>query len=182
MHTTDGLRITASRKPTASRPCRCLRSSTAPEANGPRRIPVSGASASHQIDRFLDHLTAERGLSPNTLAAYRRDLRRYAAFLDDREVRDAAASTEDDVAAFVAHLSSSRYGDGKSYRTSSVARAIAAVRSFHRFLVMEGDVGDDAAAGVVRPRVPRTLPHPLSVDEVRRILDSPAGGTALALR
>ena len=143
---------------------------------------MTTASASHQVDRFLDHLAAERGLSPNTLAAYRRDLRRYAAFLGERGVRDAGTATEEDVAAFVAHLSSSRYGDGKSYRTSSVARATAAVRSLHRFLVMEGEATDDAAAGVVRPRVPRTLPHPLSVDEVRRILDSPVGGTPLALR
>src|SRR5437016_2530135 len=65
---------------------------------------------------------------------------------------------------------------------TSVARATAAVRSLHRFLVMEGEATDDAAAGVVRPRVPRTLPHPLSVDEIRRILDSPVGGTPLALR
>src|SRR5207244_3981269 len=143
---------------------------------------MTTGSVSHQVDRFLDHLAAERGLSPHTLAAYRRDLRRYGAFLDDRGVRDAGRATEEDVAAFVAFLSSSRYGDGKSYRTSSVARATAAVRSLHRFLVMEGEATDDAAAGVVRPRVPRTLPHPLSVDEIRRILDSPVGGTPLALR
>jgi integrase/recombinase XerD len=91
-------------------------------------------------------------------------------------------ATDEDVAAFIAHLSSSRYGDGKAYRTSSVARALAAVRSMHRFLVLDGEGEADPSSGVVRPRVPRTLPRPLSVDEVDRILASPAGGTAVALR
>jgi integrase/recombinase XerD len=139
-------------------------------------------TSSSQIERFLDHLAAERGLSPNTLSAYRRDLIRYGTFLHDRGIDDAASAREDDVAAFVAHLSSARHGDDRPYRSSSVARAIAAVRSLHRFLVREGDGVDDPAAGVIRPRVPRTLPRPLSVDEVGRILASPTGGTPIALR
>jgi integrase/recombinase XerD len=139
-------------------------------------------TSSSQIERFLDHLAAERGLSPNTLSAYRRDLARYGTFLHDRGIDDAASAHEDDVAAFVAHLSSARHGDDKPYRSSSVARAIAAVRSLHRFLVGEGDGVDDPAAGVIRPRVPRTLPRPLTVDEVGRILASPTGGTPIALR
>jgi integrase/recombinase XerD len=134
-----------------------------------------------QIDRFLDYLAAERGLSPHTLAAYRRDLARYRRYLEGRGLADAAAASEEDVGGFVAHLSAARH-DGRAYRASSVARAVAAVRSLHRFLVMEGDGADDPSAGVRRPRVPRTLPRPLSVDEVTRILASPAGGTSLALR
>ena len=139
-------------------------------------------TSTSQIERFLDHLAAERGLSPHTLAAYRRDLLRYGAFLEARGIDDAARATEDDAAGFVVHLSAGRTPEGRPYRASSVARAVAAVRSFHRFLVMEGDGTADPSAGVTRPRVPRTLPRPLSVDEVGRILASPAGGTPLALR
>jgi integrase/recombinase XerD len=139
-------------------------------------------TSSAQIDRFLDHLAAERGLSPHTLAAYRRDLSRYREYLRSRSVEKAGDATEEDVAGFVAHLSSSTHDDGKPYRASSVARALAAVRSLHRFLVREGDADEDPTAGVVRPRVPRTLPRPLSVAEVGRILESPSGGTAPALR
>src|SRR5436309_3976098 len=139
-------------------------------------------SSSAQIDRFLDYLAAERGLSPNTLAAYRRDLGRYRAFLASRGIDDAGDVSEDDVAAFVAHLSAATHDGDKPYRTSSVARALAAVRSMHRFLVREGDTGEDPTAGVVRPRVPRTLRRPLSVDEVGKILGSPSGGTPAALR
>jgi integrase/recombinase XerD len=135
-----------------------------------------------QIERFLDHLGAERGLAENTLWAYRRDLRRYAAFLESRGIHDAGASGEEAVAAFVRSLSSAVHGDGQAYRTSSVARALAAVRSFHRFLIQEGEARDDPSAAVVRPRVPRSLPRPLSVDEVGRILSSPTGGEPAALR
>ena len=134
------------------------------------------------VERFLDYLAAERGLSPHTLAAYRRDLARYRAFLGTRGEDDPARAAEEDVAAFVAHLSSATHDDGKPYRTSSVARALAAVRSLHRFLLQEGDAAEDPTAGVVRPRVPRTLPRPLSVDEVGRILRSPTGGGPAALR
>jgi integrase/recombinase XerD len=139
-------------------------------------------SSSSEIERFLDYLTAERGLSRHTVAAYRRDLTRYAQFLAGRGVDDAARAGEEDVAGFVAHLSAATHDDGKPYRGASVARALAAVRSFHRFLVQEGDAGEDPSVGVIRPKVPRTLPRPLSVDEVGRILGSPSGGTAAALR
>ena len=135
-----------------------------------------------EIERFLDYLTAERGLSRHTLVAYRRDLARYGEFLAARGVDDAARATEEDVAGFVTHLSAATHDDGKPYRTSSVARALAAVRAFHRFLVQEGDARDDASTGVIRPKVPRTLPRPLSVDEVGRILRSPSGGTPASLR
>ncbi|MFN2543955.1 MAG: tyrosine recombinase, partial [Actinomycetota bacterium] len=135
-----------------------------------------------QIERFLDYLAAERGLSPHTLAAYRRDLRRYGGFLLERRAVAVTDATDRDVSEFVAHLSASRHGDGKPYGTSSVARALAAARSLHRFLVQEGEGADDPSAGVVRPRVPRTLPRPLSLAEVSRILSSPGTGTAPALR
>jgi integrase/recombinase XerD len=150
-----------------------------------------------QVERFLDHLTVERGLSPNTVAAYRRDLGRYADFCADHGVADGADADEATVASFVAELSSATHrgggrrrtagdgsvdGEARPYRTSSVARALAAVRSFHRFLVAEGEAARDPGPGAPRPRVPRSLPRPLSVDEVTRILEAPAGGEPAALR
>src|SRR6266545_4120059 len=117
---------------------------------------MSGSPLRAQIERFLDHLTVERGLSSNTLAAYRRDLARYGSFLRERGIDDGALADEASV-------------------SSLVARALAAVRSFHRFLVAEGEAERDPGSGAVRPRVPRALPRPLSVDEVTRILEAPAG-------
>src|SRR5437867_1545940 len=115
---------------------------------------------STQIERFLDHLSVERGLSGNTIAAYRRDLARYASFLSSRGVRDARAVDDAAVAGFIARLSSSTHHEGTPYRATSVVRALSSVRSFHRFLMREGRADRDPSAGVVRPKLPRSLPHP----------------------
>ena len=141
-----------------------------------------GDAVEAQIERFLDHLAVERGLSPNTVGAYRRDLARYAGFLRSRGVADAAAVGEEDVAAFVASRSTAQVEPGRRYRASSVARSLAAVRSFHRFLHLEGEAGADPTAGAVRPKVPRTLPRPLSVEEVALVLEAVPGGTVVGMR
>jgi integrase/recombinase XerD len=135
-----------------------------------------------QIQRFLDHLTVERGLSPNTIAAYRRDLTRYAAFLRDHGIRDAGGADEATIAAFVASLSSSTHHDGVPYRATSVVRALSSVRSLHRFLVRDGDLSRDPAVGVVRPKLPRSLPRPLSVEDVDRLLAVGSDATAKDMR
>ena len=126
-----------------------------------------------QAERFLDHLTVERGLSPHTVAAYRRDLGRYVGFLQDREVTDVRKVDEHLVTSFVATVSASTYGDGRSYRATSVVRILSSVRAFHRFLLREGVTTRDPTAAVVRPKLPRSLPKPLSVDDVARVLAHP---------
>lgn len=134
-----------------------------------------------EAGRYLDHLAVERGLSPNTLHAYRRDLRRYLVFLDHRDIHRPEEVDEATIRSFLASLSASTYGDDeRAYAARSVARTLSAVRSFHRFLLREGSAPRDPAIGVRQPKLPRSLPHPLTVDEVGRLLDmsrddSPAG-------
>jgi integrase/recombinase XerD len=136
-----------------------------------------------EAERFLDHLAVERGLSQNTLDAYRRDLGRYVRFLRHRDVVDVAAVDEQVVRSFVASLSASTHGpEAAPYRATSVARTLSAVRSFHRFLVREGLTDRDPAARVVSPRLPRSLPRPLPVDDVRRLLEAPAEGSPGGVR
>jgi integrase/recombinase XerD len=137
---------------------------------------------SSQIERFLDHLTVERGLSRHTIAAYRRDLARYAEFLRRRRVRDATAVTARNVSAHIAGVSSSTHGDGVPYRATSVVRALSSIRAFHRFLMREGEADVDPTAGVIRPRLPRRLPRPLSVEDVGKILAQPGRTTAQGIR
>lgn len=134
------------------------------------------------VDRFLDYLAVERGLASNTLEAYRRDLHRYLEYLAERGIEDMTAIAEPDISGFVAHLSSTEYEPGKRYLASSVARSLAAVRSFHRFLVREGDAVIDPAELVVRPKVPRNLPKPLTVDEVEALVAAPGVENPVALR
>jgi len=143
---------------------------------------VTRSEVSAQVERFLDHLAVERGLSDNTVQAYRRDLRRYGEFLERRGVADASDVGDEDVAAFVARVSSSTHGDGRAYRPTSVVRALSSVRSFHRFLVREGRADADPTTGVVRPRLPRSLPRPLSVDDVGRLLAAPRIDTDTGVR
>ncbi|HXF36804.1 MAG TPA: site-specific tyrosine recombinase XerD [Actinomycetota bacterium] len=135
-----------------------------------------------QIERFLDHLRVERGLSAHTVEAYRRDLAAYRRFLSRQGIADAGRVSEADVRAFLAHLSRRRTPDGARYRSSSVARTMSAVRSFHRSLAREGGAPGDPSAGVARPRVGRSLPRPLSRGEVARLLDGPRDPSPAGLR
>src|SRR5262245_27770795 len=97
----------------------------------------------------------ERGLAANSLAAYRRDLLRYAEYLRRRGDHDPAEVSEAVVAAYVNELRDARTDDGAPrYAPSSIARAVAAVRSFHRFRVDDGLVGSDPRDNLGPPRVP----------------------------
>jgi integrase/recombinase XerD len=124
----------------------------------------------------------ERGLAGNTLAAYRRDLERYAAFLAARGVGEPGEVGEADVEAFAGAL---RTGDGgrAALTASSTARAVVAVRGLHRFLAVEGLTPADPAAAVRPPTPPRRLPRAVPVDAVVALLEAAAaGGTPAALR
>jgi integrase/recombinase XerD len=135
------------------------------------------------VARYLDHLIVERGLSDHTVAAYRRDLGRYRRFLEGRDLADPADVDESAVRSFLASVSASTYGDEeRPYRATSVARTLSSVRSFHRFLLREGLAERNPAAGVVQPKLPRSLPHPLTVDEVRRLLAAPDPSTPAGRR
>jgi integrase/recombinase XerD len=133
--------------------------------------------------RYLEHLTVERGLADNTLAAYGRDLDRYVAFLTARNVDDLDDVDPKTIRAFIASVSASTHGsDGEPYHATSVSRMLSTVRTFHRFALREGLVTDDPTAGVVRPRLPRALPHPLTVEEVTAIVEAPGDATPVATR
>ena len=122
-------------------------------------------------------LRVERGLAPNSLAAYRRDLRRYAEYLRRRGVTgDVAHVDEAIVAGYVEELQQARTDEGLGrYKESSIARALAAVRSFHRFCVEEGLLGSDPSEEVGAPRVPQGIPKALTEAEVDSLLSAVPG-------
>ncbi len=131
---------------------------------------------------YLDHLAVERGLAANTLSSYRRDLRRYLAHLAGRDIDAPDAVGEADVSAFLVAL---REGDEEHppLAANSAARAVVAVRGFHRFLLREGLVTVDAARGVRPPSPPKRLPKAISVQEVEALLAAAgADETPRALR
>lgn len=132
--------------------------------------------------RFLDYLIVERGLSDHSLAAYRRDLKLYQTYLAEHAVGDVSAAGADDLRQFVPWLRDATNSRGRAYAPRSIARTLAAVRGFHRFLVAEGLATSDPSADVASPRLPRSLPRALSAAQVERLLAAPAGDTPAVLR
>ncbi|MFG1944433.1 site-specific tyrosine recombinase XerD [Nonomuraea sp. NPDC048826] len=134
------------------------------------------------LTSYLAHLAVERGLAANTLASYRRDLRRYAEHLRSRGRAELDQVAEADVRAFLAAL---REGDGEhpALVASSAARAVSAVRGLHRFALREGVTAHDPAHEVRPPRQLRRLPKAVTVDEVERLIAaSGPDGAPLTLR
>lgn len=131
---------------------------------------------------WLDHLRVERGAAANTLNAYERDLTRYRRFLHGRGINDPAEIGESDVSDFLAAI---RTGSPEHppLSASSAARTLVAVRGFHRFLALEGEVLTDPAGGVAPPKAPKRLPKAISVADVERLLSAASvGDTPAALR
>ncbi len=137
-----------------------------------RREPVTAERVSRYLEAYLELLIAERGVSPNTLAAYRRDLEDTAAFLAGRDTSARAvldtANTED-LRGYLRHL------DGQGMTARTAARRLSALRQFYRFLYSDGLRGDDPTAILESPRQGRSLPKILSEEDVGRLLDTVEG-------
>lgn len=137
----------------------------------PRKL-VPPEAVSRYFEAFLELLVAERGVSPNTLAGYRRDLEDCAIFLAKgdagaRGVLDGAAT--EDLRTYLREL------DGRGISARTAARRLSALRQFYRFLFADGLRTDDPTAIIESPRQGRTLPKVLSEDDVGRLLAALAG-------
>ena len=128
------------------------------------------------IDRFINSLWLEQGLSENTLSAYRADLRQLAAWWARKANARLVAVTASDLWAFIGGQAS----EGVSARTT--ARRLASIRRFYRYLLREGLVQSDPALELKAPRMPGTLPHSLSEGEVLALLEAPDTATSRGMR
>ncbi len=128
------------------------------------------ASASNSseaiIDKFLDAIWMERGLSANTLGAYRADLVALRRWLAERDV-SLIYATRSDLLAFIAHRSE------QGAKPRSTARQLSSFRRFYRFLLREGMIKDDPTVKIEMPRIGRSLPQSLSEGEVESLLAAP---------
>lgn len=161
-------------------------------------------SLEQSVIHYRRHLTIERGLSVNTLAAYGRDLARYTDWLAENGITDARLITAAEISAFardlkalavpgVAPAETAGAGTGLAesgtasppsvaLAASSVARILSSVRGFHRFLAEEGDVETDAAREVKPPKLASRLPKAITIAEMQRLIDSVVGDDPLAIR
>lgn len=139
---------------------------------------MPAAELSRQFDRYLRHLSIERGLSPNSVAAYRRDLRAFLDALAERGVVDADALDPEAVRGYVVSLREREV----PLAASSTARLISSIRGFTRFLVEEGVVAADPADALVAPKQPKRLPKALTQEQVEALLAATDGDDPVRLR
>jgi len=137
--------------------------------------PAPPPPSSLLLRDFTACVRAEAGLSENTVAAYRRDLRRWLGTLE-RSGRGPAEARREDV---LEHLAAER---ARGLSPRSLARALAALRTFHRFLVTEGRAAGDPTGGVDAPRLWSRLPAVLPREEVEALLASPDARTVAGRR
>jgi integrase/recombinase XerD len=142
-------------------------------------MPGTDSPLDRALGRYLRHIGIERGLSPNTVAAYRRDLGAYLALLAERGVTTTGAATADDVAAFVHSL---RDRGDDSLAASSTARMLSSVRGFHRFLLEEGLTETDPAAETRAPTLPSRLPKAITIDQMAAVRATTEGEDETSLR
>jgi integrase/recombinase XerD len=133
-------------------------------ATAPARLPAD--SLDPAVTRFLDAVWMERGLSTNTLAAYRADLVALSRWLALRGVR-IGQTTRADLLGFIA------FRVEKGARPRSTARQLSSFRRFFRHELREGAVKDDPTAQIAMPKIGRSLPKSLSEEEVESLLNAP---------
>ena len=130
-------------------------------------------------ERFLRHLAIERGLSVNTLAAYRRDLDSYLGFLSEHDISTPSAITADNVAGFAHSL---RADPERPLAASSVARMLSTVRGLHTFFVDESLASEDVAHTVAIPKQSMRLPKAITIEQMSTVLSSFEGDDVISLR
>jgi integrase/recombinase XerD len=120
-----------------------------------------------QVEAFLRHLADERNLAANTIAAYRTDLDQFCDFVSARNRREWRDVSHDDILSFMLYLRERRYA------SSTVARRVAAVKSFFAFLTGSGAVPHDPTERIDSPKVDRDLPRALTPHQVDELLELP---------
>lgn len=125
-----------------------------------------------RVGHFLHFLSAEKGASDNTIAAYRNDLSQFNTFLSTISMNghptDWRRVSKDTIVQYILELKEKRYAE------ASVARKVAAVKSFFQYLQAEGSIPSNPTESLESPRVGKTLPKPLSVQQVDELLEQPA--------
>lgn len=128
------------------------------------------------LREFLNYLSVEKGVSVNTLKAYERDLTSYLQFLESKNISNINSLKRLDIVDYLAHLREVKYSP------ASISRKLAAVKSFHKFMIKEGLASKLPTSELRHPKLAKKLPIVLTVEEVNKILEQPKGREPLTLR
>lgn len=143
---------------------------------------VQRAPLEREIEHYLRHVTIERGLSRNSVAAYRRDLDRYRGWLGQHDVQTLADVTAAQAQEFIAWLRTPKAVGGLELAASSVARIASSIRGLHRFAHDESIVSEDVSADLATPKLPSRLPKALTIEQVEQLLQAAGGEAPTQLR
>lgn len=128
------------------------------------------------IDRFINHLSVEKGLSPNTLSAYAQDLQKLTEFIDQKGISGPDRIERKEILLFLSDLKR------RALAASSTARILSTLRTFFQFLITEGVLQQDPFAHIHSPRQAFRLPKVLHPTEVEALLNFPKGDNPIGLR
>ncbi len=128
------------------------------------------------LNRFVEYIFIEKGLAANTLDAYKRDLTKFFSYLEAQHIDDLKAVNKDVLAAYLF------YQKKKSISPSTIARQIAALKGFFRFLCLEDLLETDPTIYIETPKLKKKLPYILTVEEVDTLLQEPHGLEPMQLR
>ncbi len=125
------------------------------------------------IDKFLNYLEVERGFSQNTIVAYRNDLYQLASFTEEEAAKRASIPSwsgfgRQGILSYLLNLKE------RNYAATTLARKVAATKSFFSFMVAEGYLKENPTQNIGSPKIGRSLPKPLSISQVRLLLEQPA--------
>jgi integrase/recombinase XerD len=125
------------------------------------------------IESFLTHLTVEKGFSKNTIFAYRNDLYQLADFAEQEATKHGSTASwaNFDRQGMISYLINLKE---RNYAAPTVARKVAATRSFFDFMIAEGRIKEKPSQNIDSPKIGRSLPKPISISQVRRLLEQPA--------
>lgn len=120
-----------------------------------------------QMENYTNYLAVEKGLARNTLDSYRRDLKKFLAFMHKQKVTDPGQVDREALNHFIATLKK------EEFATSTITRCIASIRSFFNFLLQEGVIENNPALELESPKIEKKLPRVLSTNEVDQLLSQP---------
>jgi integrase/recombinase XerD len=129
------------------------------------------------LDEFSDTLWLEDGLSRNTLESYRRDLSKFALWLEQHRKAALLQGSHADIQGFLAHLVVEQKA-----RATSTSRAISSLKRLYQYLLRQGKIGIDPTLQIATPKLPRSLPKTLTEQDVELLLQAPDVDTPLGMR
>jgi integrase/recombinase XerD len=136
-------------------------------------VPQEGRLMQEKIQNFLIFLDTEKGYADNTIAAYRNDLTQFSRYIEEQDKQSAWVDVDrDTIISYVLNLKE------REYTSSTVARKVAAIKSFFHYLMAEKVITDDPTATLDSPKVKKRLPKAISRDDIEQLLAAPAKGAS----